>query len=260
LPNVITYRALRSLGVDDPVLEANLYSTIEEALYQLSISQNTDGGWGWFSDMQSNAYVTAYALLGLAEIHKTDILDDDFNVTGMMERAEDYLKRQLIRRTNPNTAAWQLNQQAFFLYVLSRADADLDLSSYTSLHNYRVEMSYAGRAYLLMAFHEAFSDHSAVDDLASDLNSAAILSATGAHWEEDYRDWWNWGSDTRTTALGLMALTRVTPDSPLLPNVVRWLMVARQGDHWKTTQETSWAVMAFTDWMLITNELQGDYD
>jgi uncharacterized protein YfaS (alpha-2-macroglobulin family) len=36
-------------------------------------------------------------------------------------------------------------------------------------------------------------------------------------------------------------------------------MVARQGDHWETTQESVWAVIALTDWMVHTGELQGSY-
>src|SRR5690606_15329026 len=62
------------------------------------------------------------------------------------------------------------------------------------------------------------------------------------------------------TALALSALLQTDSDNPLLPNVVRWLMVARQGDAWETTQETAWSVMALTDWMVATNELQGNYD
>jgi len=45
-----------------------------------------------------------------------------------------------------------------------------------------------------------------------------------------------------------------------LPNVVRWLMVARQAEgHWESTQETAWALIALTDYMVMTGELKGDY-
>jgi alpha-2-macroglobulin len=36
-------------------------------------------------------------------------------------------------------------------------------------------------------------------------------------------------------------------------------MVARRADAWETTQETAWAVMALTDWMVTTGELNPDY-
>jgi uncharacterized protein YfaS (alpha-2-macroglobulin family) len=40
---------------------------------------------------------------------------------------------------------------------------------------------------------------------------------------------------------------------------VRWLMVARRGDAWETTQETAWSVMALTSWMDVSGELQANY-
>lgn len=67
-------------------------------------------------------------------------------------------------------------------------------------------------------------------------------------------------TDTRSTAIILDALARLDPDNALIPNVVRWLMVARQEGIWETTQETAWALIALTDWMVETGELQADYD
>jgi uncharacterized protein YfaS (alpha-2-macroglobulin family) len=67
-------------------------------------------------------------------------------------------------------------------------------------------------------------------------------------------------TDTRSTAIILDALARLDSDNALIPNVVRWLMVARQDGIWETTQETAWAIIAFTDWMVVTGELQGAYE
>jgi len=123
-------------------------------------------------------------------------------------------------------------------------------------------LSHYGRAYLAMALDltnaQQYSDE--ITTLLSDINNAAILSATGAHWEEDRYDYWAMNTDTRSTAIILDALTRLDPDNPLNPNVVRWLMVARQDGIWETTQETAWALISLTDWMLVTGELEADYD
>jgi uncharacterized protein YfaS (alpha-2-macroglobulin family) len=67
-------------------------------------------------------------------------------------------------------------------------------------------------------------------------------------------------TDTRSTAIILDALARLDPDNALIPNVVRWLMVARQEGIWETTQETAWALIALTDWMVETGELEANYD
>ncbi|MBS3785150.1 MAG: alpha-2-macroglobulin, partial [Anaerolineae bacterium] len=104
------------------------------------------------------------------------------------------------------------------------------------------------------------------DTLLSDLQNDAILSATGAHWEEDDHDFWAMNTDTRSTAVILDALVRLSSSQGegqgegLIPNVVRWLMVARRDGIWETTYETSWALIALTDWMRATGELRGNYD
>ncbi len=254
LPNVMTYRALKNLGLDDPALAANLRAVLDEALARLAREQNYDGGWGWFAQMESNPYITAYAALGLIEAR-----DAGFEVDALMiDRALNFVRSDFVRPA-VETPVWRLNRQAFYLYVFARAGqaraAELD-----ALLGHRLKMDTWALAFLLMAYQQYDPTADAIPALVSDLQTAAILSATGAHWEEAERDWWNWSSDTRTTAIALAALARVQPQNDLLPNVVRWLMVARQGDHWTTTQETAWAVMALTDWMVASGELRGDYD
>lgn len=257
LPNSVTYRALRELGIDDPDLRANLKDVIDAAMERLAREQKPDGGWGWFPTMQSDPLVTAYAALGLIEARDAGF---DFD-TSMIDRALNFVRQHLIR-PGIDTPTWRLNRQAFYLYVLARGGQNLQ-DEMDALLAQRLEMSYEARGFLLMAYQQLGGPPNLTADamqaLISDLTTAAIISATGAHWEEDAHDWWNWTSDTRATAVILAALTRTQPDNDLLPNVVRWLMAARDGDHWTTTQETVWAVLAFTDWMVATGELQGDF-
>ncbi|MBN1566115.1 MAG: Ig-like domain-containing protein, partial [Anaerolineae bacterium] len=254
LPNVMTYRALRDLGIDDPKLKEKLQNALDYALNRLKNEQNPDGGWGWFGNMESNPYITAYAALGLIEARDAGFAIDPT----MINAALNFVRTDLVRPTI-DTPTYLLNRQAFYLYVFAR-NKQTPVIELDKLLDHRLDMDYWSRSFLLMAYHEVDPANSAVTQLVSDLQTGAILSATGGHWEENERDWWNWSSDTRTTAMALTALTRVQPDMDILPNVVRWLMVARQGDHWETTQETAWAVMALTDWMVSTGELQGNYD
>jgi hypothetical protein len=254
LPNVMTYRALKDLGLDDPALKENLLVALNEALARLTNEQNSDGGWGWFGGMESNPYITSYAVLGLAEARSAGFEIDQL----MLDRAINFVRQYLVQRSNIDTPVWELNRQAFYRYVLARA-GQMSVGELDALLDQRLEMDYWALSFLLMAYHEVDPANAAVAQLVSDLQTGAILSATGAHWEEKEVDWWNWSSDTRSTALALAALTRVQPTHDLLPNVVRWLMVAREGDHWRTTQETAWAVMSLTDWMVASGELKGNY-
>ena len=67
LPNIMTYRALASLNLDDAALKAQLDSNVNYALQRLYAQQNVDGGWGWFVQDDSDPLTTAYALIGLSE-------------------------------------------------------------------------------------------------------------------------------------------------------------------------------------------------
>jgi uncharacterized protein YfaS (alpha-2-macroglobulin family) len=126
-----------------------------------------------------------------------------------------------------------------------------------ALFEERGRLSHFARAYLAMAFGKG---NDRVQSLLSDLNNAAILSATGAHWEEDNYDWWSMNTDTRSTGIILSAYARLDPNNALAPSIVRWLMVARKVGHWETTQETAWALIGLTDWMKVTGELKPNYD
>lgn len=66
-------------------------------------------------------------------------------------------------------------------------------------------------------------------------------------------------TDVRTSAVIVTTLLRLWPTNPMLPAAVRGLMRARQTGYWSNTQETAWSLIALTDWLRVTHELEGDY-
>ncbi|MEP7286630.1 MAG: Ig-like domain-containing protein [Chloroflexota bacterium] len=254
LPNLMTYRALKQLGLDDPKMKSELGDVINYAVQRLYAEQHTDGGWGWFVRDNSDALVTAYAVIGLSEAQQQGF-DVDKDV---LAKAIAFVQKQL-KPLGDQANTWQLNRQAFLLYALARAKSG-NVAQSVRLFNIREKLSVYARAYLAMTFHLLDSKETRYTaPLISDLQNRAVASATGMHWEEDYNDYYNWNTDTRTTAIALNALVEIDPTNKLIPNVVRWLMIARKADAWETTQETAWAVMGLTDWMQVTGELKPNY-
>ncbi|MFW5709096.1 MAG: Ig-like domain-containing protein [Chloroflexota bacterium] len=254
LPNVATLRALQQFNLDDEVLRQNVSTQVSIAVQRLAAQQKVNGGWGWYVQDQSNPLVTAYAVIGLVEARNTGFTVDP----QMINRALEYLRTAFIT-PDTNTPTWQLDRQMFILYALAYA-GEPDISRTVTLYELRENLSIYSQALLAETFGLIGENETRIDTLLSDINNAAILSANGAHWEESDRDFWNWNTDTRTTSLVLRALVRFRPESELIPNVVRWLMVARQADGWETTQETAWAVLVLTDWMVASDELDASYD
>lgn len=254
LPNVFTYRAYQQLRMNNPELEDKLPGLVSVGLQRLYSQQHVDGGWGWWVLDDSNPVLTAYVLLGLVEARRAEFPVDDY----VIEQAISYLEDSLVAPKDVEEA-WQANRQAFVLYVLAEAGSG-DLGRSVALFNERQKLDTFGKAYLAMAIHLLDEQASQVDTLLDDITSAAIASATGAHWEEAQVDYYSMNTDTRSTAIVIAALARIQPDNPLAPNAVRWLMSVREtGGHWETTQETAWAIIGLTDWMVATGELEGNY-
>ncbi len=256
LPNLLTYNALKSLGIKNPELEAKLPALLDEGLNKLYVQQKPDGGWGWWADDESNVYITSYVVFALT---KAQQMGEDVSAT-VLANGQNFLLSHL-QSNRELTTTQEANLQAYVLYVLAEG-GQAPTDSLNSLFKAREKLSHYARAFLALALNlnNAQSYQADIKTLLSDLNNTAILSATGAHWEEAEYDWWAMNTDTRSTAIILDALARLDPNNALNPNVVRWLMVARKEGIWETTQETAWALIGLTDWMLVTGELEANYD
>jgi uncharacterized protein YfaS (alpha-2-macroglobulin family) len=253
-PNVVTYQALAALGIDRRDLTAKLPQQVGVGLQRLYQTQNFDGGWGWWARESSNPTLTAYAVTALATASEAGFAVDD----NALSLATGFLRARLDEK--PVDARYDRDERAAVLYALAMA-GDGDLGRTVNLYDERDDVSLYTRAYLTMTLAMLDQPGSTrLQTLINELEQAAIVTGTTAHWEEAEESPWNMTTDTRTTAMIVRALVQVAPDSKTLPAAVRWLMTARSAARWETTQENVWAIVALTDYMVATGELQGNYD
>ncbi|MBK8935493.1 MAG: Ig-like domain-containing protein [Chloroflexi bacterium] len=275
LANAASQTMIQQLQLSDVPFANRLDTFIAEDVAELKRLVLPDGGWSWCGGRQPDAMTTALALFSLAQAEKT----------GQPIGAEDlvlslnYLASQT--RSNPvglsETAV--ANRRAYFLYVLALHGRDVRtqlnglLAQDESLDPY-------GKALALMAYDLTLRNGAEPEPgggqagepapvardarqqmaaLLADLNNAAIVSAAGAHWQDAAGDWRNLNSDVRGTAVIIHALTQTDPTNPLLPLAARWLMSSRTAVGWATTYETAWSLLALSDWMVLTGELQPDF-
>jgi hypothetical protein len=260
LPNVLTWRTLDEMGIERPELRQALAQQVGVGMQRLYAQQHFDGGWGWWVSDESDPYLTAYVLQGMLEAHRAAFLVDQ----DAMDRAAAYL-RDALPSVGRVDAEWEANRLAYGLYVLADYGVTMDsvksgtLGLAVRLFEKRHLLSHYGQATLAMALGLLEPQEPArVQTLLGDLVGDAVLSATGAHWEEDEPDYWNMNTDTRTTAIVLWALSTLDPENDLLPNVVRLLMAVRSEGHWESTQATAWSLLALAEYMRASGELQGD--
>jgi uncharacterized protein YfaS (alpha-2-macroglobulin family) len=261
LPNVMAYRAMTALGIQDKELETRLPQMVSIGLQRIYARQRYNGGWGWWLSDEPDEYLTAYVLYGLSEAQKAGFLVDK----KVMEKAAGFLREKAAGRLQLTASTWEANRQAFLLFALANYDAPAGnaaqyMSKAVLLYESRDKLGLWAKALLAMTLRIIDpKEKSRVDTLMSDLNNKAIVSAAGAHWEEAYADFRNMNTDTRTTAIVLSAIADTDPKQPLGPNAVRWLMAVRKDGRWESTYETTWSLLGLTNWMIATGELQADY-
>lgn len=254
LPNIVTYRALSALDVERPDLAEKLPQQVATGLQRLYETQNLDGGWGWWAQERSDATLTAYAVQAMVTARETGFAVDDTAFGQAVAFLWNRLDNELIDSRQDR------DERGAVLYALALT-GEGDLGRAVRLFDERDDVSLFTKAYLAMTLALLEGQASErVEILVNELEQAAIVTATGAHWEEAVANPWSMSTDTRTTAMVLRALVQTAPQSQTLASAVRWLMTARSAARWETTQENAWAIMALTDYMLLSGELAGEYE
>ena len=255
ISNAVMAQAISALELDEPELLKTLNDRVETAVPQLLALQKQDGGWGWCFSETSQPFLTTHVLYALLQADAAGYGVDQ----AAIGRAGGFLFSQLEAPENVREN-WAVNRQVFMLYLLS-ITGQIEpgvLAAYYDVH--RVTLDPYAKALLAMALDNVGGSPEMIQTLLADMNDAANLSATGAHWQDANRDFANLSSDIRGTAIVINALTRLDTENELLPQAVRWLMVARQGRAWATTHETAWSMQALAMWMVNSGELDATYD
>lgn len=252
LPNVALAFALQELAVVDEALQEWVDGVVPAGIDRLAELQKITGGWGWCYSDQTDPYLTAYILFGLAKAEEAGYDISDI-------RLESALNSLDIRTVDRISSAYLANRQAFNLFVLASHEAVEREQLDELVEDHRELLDPYAKAYVALAYEAVEHDGTYQADLLSDLNGAAVLSAAGAFWQDESDDYRNLSSDVRGTAVVLSALSQLEPGNALAPQAVRWLMSARTADHWPTVFETVWSTLALTDWMVASGELEADF-
>jgi uncharacterized protein YfaS (alpha-2-macroglobulin family) len=254
LPNVVTFRALNELNLDNPQLSAELTTLIETAVAQLEDLALANGGWTWCYNSEADPYFSALVLLSLIKAQQAGFTVD----SAVLENGLSYVARQL-RPAADLTEPYEINRQAFYITVLAEASYSATAEADDLFTEHRALLDPSAKAMLALVYELSGEAGANQTSLLADVNDAAILSATGAFWQDTTQDFRTLMSDVRGTAVIVDALARIQPDNDLLPQAVRWLMAARSSLLWQTPIDTAAVVFALTDWMLASGELAADF-
>jgi hypothetical protein len=82
------------------------------------------------------------------------------------------------------------------------------------------------------------------------------------HWGYKGEDffWWEWEADEiETTAYMIRVMAGRDLENPLIAKAIRWLIVNRTGNYWRSTKASAKIIDSFSDYLLKTGEMNPDY-
>ena len=256
LPLVVLEKVYNEQGLKTPY-SAQIPGILKSSLKRLGELQQPDGGWSWWEEGPSSWWQTGYVVQGLVEARNAGHTVPD----NMLQRGLERLR--LFQQENAPQGVddtYNLNMRAYSLYVLSRSgQATPEMKQEgRDLVGQAPRISNHARAWLAMALG-AMGMQAESKTVLDSLAAAARQSSTTAHWEEERPDYWSMATNTRATALAVDALVTLSPNDPLTPKAVRWLMTAQKEGHWLSSMETSIGIISLAHYIRASKELTADY-
>jgi uncharacterized protein YfaS (alpha-2-macroglobulin family) len=239
-PNAVIGRAFHQLGMGDPGLSNELRPKIDASVQRLYGFQHNDGGWGWWWDDPTDAYQTAWVVLGLSLTKEAGYEVDE----GVILRGVAWLAE--------HSSTMDVRTRAIALYSMA-VTGHGDLEATRALAKRTEELDTFSQAAVALALHHlgAESEARAMLDV---LAKTAVVTEGQVYWpngsEDGHYQQKTMSSTTRSTALALEAFVQINPDHELEPGIVRYLMGQRRAEGWGSTNETSFTILALTDHLL----------
>jgi uncharacterized protein YfaS (alpha-2-macroglobulin family) len=232
-----------STGLRAPA-RARLAAMVNTGVTKLLSRQLGDGGWPWFNgpSAQSDTTITADVVEALDSVGTGDA-----RFAQALAAARTYLQTNLPNVLPP--------ERAHLLGVLGSSARLADAQALAADAPVRTHLDAASLADLALALY-ASGDAEGARSLVAALDSTAMVSATGAHWEGLAQ---SGVPAVQATARVLSTLLRIAPSDPFVVASARWLMLARQGTQWDSPHDTAVALKALSTYARTAREGRSAY-
>ena len=244
LPSVIVTKTLKELKLQNEHINKELPSMVRAGFQRLYNFQHPDGGWGWWARDKSHPFMTAYVVYGMSLVKSAGYEVD-----------EKRLKRGIKWLKNNYAGEGDINTKAYMVFSLVTAGVDCREWLLSLYYEYDALNPYS-MAILSLSLKKAGLEKEA-KNVIEILETTAEAGETTASWPGGY----GWTENrVESTSYCLMALISVKPESKLIPSIVKYLCLNRKGNSWYSSKDTASAVMAITEYVKITKELNPDFN
>jgi alpha-2-macroglobulin len=246
----------RIQGIDAKDLRARTQKELKE----LEAYQCASGGFAYWPGecLTVSPYLTSYVL----DVYQTAASLNYPVDRAVMERAYDYLQRELAQEQPINEGWWPAYTawESFAVKVLVKGGRNED-SNITRLYGYVDRMPIFALSYLLDAMTTKGETGARPVELRGRIDNAILPEAGSSHVEElaDPYLLYFWNSNVRSTALVLSTKVRASASSTEVIGMARWLVGARKNGRWGNTQENALAMRALVDYYRRYENVSPDF-
>jgi len=239
LPALAATKAFQKLGLEmDTGLQHKMRRVIKAGLKRLYELQHKDGGWGWWKKDRTDAFMTAYVVLGLAMAKEADVVVKQ----DVINRGIGALEL-MINRLRPGKGNY--NRKCYMVWVLAKAAPDRAKRYVDVVFDdaARRKATPYTKALLAMALLHIGRDKDALSVVKALLKESQ-RDEKGLFWRAAERGYRRYLDPVETTAYCARAL--VSAGKMDEANAAcAWLLSKRHGNKWRSTRDTAAAVLAF---------------
>jgi alpha-2-macroglobulin len=250
LPDVIVGDAIKQLGLKPAMAEDELKKKIDAGIKRLYEFQHEDGGWGWWQTDESHVFMSAYVLAGLSQAKRLGYDVDEQRIA----RAQAW-----VRHSFDGDKKIVADLRAYMAYSLALSGVT-DKQVLDSVWEERSDLTPYGAAMLGLAMNVANDPRT--QELGAIVEKGAMVDDQSAHWSLTRDPMLDFETDAspEATAFAAKFLSKVNPNSPLLPKAAFWLVTHRdQGYWWDSTKQTAFVVYGLIDFLKQSGELKPSY-
>ncbi len=255
LPTIVVANTFKEINapLNDKIIQ-ELPQMVSAGLKRLYNFQHSDGGWGWWTNDQTNQYMTAYVIYGMSLAKKAGYKVDSLSYYEGLSSLEDQLK---------NSSDLDFTTKAFMLYSLSTASQlktfDGKIYQHMISDLLKEKLNPYSLSLLAISLHN-FNEDRLLPDVLLQLQKTVNEDKNFAYWSG--KEWhYSWHEDkVQSTAIAIKALLLDKTNLQLITKAVRWLLQQKQGYSWQSTQETANVIYSLTDYLKFTHELNPNFN
>lgn len=260
LSTVALEPVLRAFEAPDLPTPSQLKLSLGEDIKKLQGMQNSDGGWDyWKRDRPSVPYVSLHVTHALVRLKQAGYAVSD----EVLERALDYTRDLDQHWPADYPESCKRSLRAYALSVLKRAGRPDAARARQLIGEWggveKTPMESLG--WLLPTLSKDAASAAVVAQIRKHLNNRVSESASTAQFTTRYEDGEHLllASDHRDDAIVLEALIEDSPQSDLLPKLVRGLLDHRVAGRWSTTQENCFVLLALHRYFETFEKITPDF-